>query len=271
LDGSNIDLLIDNIPVVNGNNIQLLMKRVGKGMQNIKILLENSKLLDQYVGCNDKNIDIPVFLVLTNDQNILNYFTRDYPTLIFKQVSIIKLTNMFPNSVFVIYKNERKRQQLSKSTESDNPPTPLFDDNISEIIPNFLYLSGEEGAINKQILLDYKINTIINVTDNIPNLFPELFTYHNIYIMDRLDQKISDYFNSTIKLLENIRKNNGKVLVHCSAGKSRSATIVIAYIMKTQNMQFTEAYEFVKARRNVIDPNLGFIGQLIQFNKILNT
>jgi len=52
------------------------------------------------------------------------------------------------------------------------------------------------------------------------------------------------------------------VLVHCLAGKSRSATIVIAYLMVVNNWTCDMAYKFLVAKRPVISPNLGFMGAL---------
>ena len=49
-----------------------------------------------------------------------------------------------------------------------------------------------------------------------------------------------------------------KVFVHCSAGASRSASIVIAYCMKTKGWQFNEALAYVQERRPCVDPNAGF-------------
>jgi len=59
------------------------------------------------------------------------------------------------------------------------------------------------------------------------------------------------------------------VFVHCHAGISRSATICIAYIMKTMQWDLSRAYEFVKQRRPCISPNLHFMGQLLEFQKRL--
>jgi protein-tyrosine phosphatase len=61
----------------------------------------------------------------------------------------------------------------------------------------------------------------------------------------------------------------GKVLVHCFAGVSRSATIVIAYMMQEHGMNYHSAFKFVKSKRPFINPNEGFRTQLITFGKEL--
>lgn len=64
---------------------------------------------------------------------------------------------------------------------------------------------------------------------------------------------------------DSVKQSGGRVLVHCQAGISRSATICLAYLMHTQRVRLNEAFDFVKQRRNVISPNLAFMGQLLQF------
>lgn len=49
------------------------------------------------------------------------------------------------------------------------------------------------------------------------------------------------------------------------AGMSRSATIVIAYLMKTRGMSFQDALALVKARRPIVRPNEKFVKQLKDF------
>lgn len=61
------------------------------------------------------------------------------------------------------------------------------------------------------------------------------------------------------------------MLVHCHAGVSRSATVCIAYIMKNLDHDLRSAYDFVKARRPCVSPNLHFMGQLLEFEKRLGT
>ena len=63
------------------------------------------------------------------------------------------------------------------------------------------------------------------------------------------------------------REQENRVLVHCLAGMSRSATIVIAYLLATTAMTTTEATEFVRSKRSIIRPNYGFINQLEQYEE----
>lgn len=57
----------------------------------------------------------------------------------------------------------------------------------------------------------------------------------------------------------------GKILVHCHVGVSRSATIVLAYLMLKHNMILVEAVKHVKQGRMII-PNRGFLRQLIDLH-----
>ena len=50
-------------------------------------------------------------------------------------------------------------------------------------------------------------------------------------------------------------EGNEKILVNCMIGSSRSATIVIAYIMWKQKMKYEDAFNFVKSKRKIINPN----------------
>ena len=52
-------------------------------------------------------------------------------------------------------------------------------------------------------------------------------------------------------------------------GISRSATIVISYLMLTMKLDYDDAIKFVEERRSVISPNFGFSLQLQDFYKRL--
>lgn len=59
-----------------------------------------------------------------------------------------------------------------------------------------------------------------------------------------------------------------RVYVHCHQGISRSATIVMAFLMIKRNMTLAQAIVTVRSRRAVM-PNDGFLQQLLELQGTL--
>ena len=57
----------------------------------------------------------------------------------------------------------------------------------------------------------------------------------------------------------------GGILVHCMAGVSRSATCVIAYLMREHKHSLRSALELVRSKRPIVCPNYGFHKQLKEY------
>ncbi|KUI63680.1 Dual specificity protein phosphatase 26 [Cytospora mali] len=60
----------------------------------------------------------------------------------------------------------------------------------------------------------------------------------------------------------------GKVLVHCAQGISRSATIVAAYLMWRKRASAANVLTFIKHKRRMVNPNKGFLDQLLIWEKM---
>lgn len=65
-----------------------------------------------------------------------------------------------------------------------------------------------------------------------------------------------------MKIFDWFLLQDGVVLVHCNAGVSRAAAIVIGFLMNSEEMSFTSAFSLVKNARPSICPNAGFMEQL---------
>ena len=63
------------------------------------------------------------------------------------------------------------------------------------------------------------------------------------------------------EFMENAILNKGKVFVNCVFGKSRSTTLVVAYMMLCHNYDAVSALKHIRQKRNV-QINPGFLLQL---------
>uniref|UniRef100_A0A1A8PM98 Dual specificity protein phosphatase n=1 Tax=Nothobranchius pienaari TaxID=704102 RepID=A0A1A8PM98_9TELE len=157
------------------------------------------------------------------------------------------------------------RQPESADSTSSPCNTPLYDQGGPvEILP-FLYLGSAYHASRKDMLDMLGITALINVSANCPNHFEDSFLYKSIPVEDNHKADISSWFNEAIEFIDSVKSKGGRVFVHCQAGISRSATICLAYLMRTNRVKLDEAFEFVKQRRSIISPNFSFMGQLLQF------
>jgi len=86
---------------------------------------------------------------------------------------------------------------------------------------------------------------------------------------DSEDQDISQYFLETVQFIERHRAEKNTILVHCAGGISRSTTLVAAYLMWEHGWTRKQAIEYVTTRRKIIDPNDGFMDQLLMYEGVL--
>jgi protein-tyrosine phosphatase len=86
--------------------------------------------------------------------------------------------------------------------------------------------------------------------------------WHRLVIDDDPEENISKHFFDVHAAIQRAIDKGHRVIVHCAAGISRSATLVIAYLMIENHWTFQEAFDYVRKRRSIINPNPGFIKQL---------
>ncbi|PPR00800.1 hypothetical protein CVT24_000732 [Panaeolus cyanescens] len=95
----------------------------------------------------------------------------------------------------------------------------------------------------------------------------ETFVRHQIMVDDSESTDILTHFIPSIRFIQSELEKGRGVLVHCQAGISRSATIVAAFLMYTQNIEPQAALDLIRNARPIIDPNPGFMQQLELFHK----
>jgi protein-tyrosine phosphatase len=143
------------------------------------------------------------------------------------------------------------------------------------IIKNGIFIGNVHSVIGNYSTNDDDILSEINIKVVISALTEEEYEdymigeqdFHNIewirlVIDDDKDEKISQYFFEVHNIINKALAENKNVIVHCAAGISRSSSLVIAYLMIENRWLYEEAYNYVKSKRSIINPNIGFVKQL---------
>ena len=136
-----------------------------------------------------------------------------------------------------------------------------------DLIADNIYLGNIIYAKDINNLKKEGITKILSVMDNNAPEYKE---------EDKINQKIIEVADlPVVNILKyigdclNFMEGKDKVLVHCTAGASRSACIVIAYIMWKDKKKYKDAFNLVVKKRSSVFPNYGFQEQLKKFEKIL--
>ena len=152
---------------------------------------------------------------------------------------------------------------LNSYTKPGNDITKIADE---------LYISDFPTATNKKTLITDGITHVITCVYGMAPYFPETFVYKTIPLIDSPNENIFQYFDSTNKYIDDaIHNQDGKILVHCICGASRSATILASYIIYKGKgkVNVKDALKYLKQKRDLVDPNPGYIKQLEKYSKII--
>ncbi|RUS90773.1 hypothetical protein EGW08_001484 [Elysia chlorotica] len=90
-------------------------------------------------------------------------------------------------------------------------------------------------------------------------------TVRHVSLRDSPDQSLLPYLDDLVDFVSEAVSSGGRVVVHCMAGVSRSASVVLAYLVRDHGMSLRQAHDHVMERRDVIRPNQGFWVALIEY------
>ncbi|XP_048419631.1 dual specificity protein phosphatase 13-like [Stegostoma tigrinum] len=146
---------------------------------------------------------------------------------------------------------------------------------IDEVWPN-LYIGDLVIAHDKKQLKKMGITHVLNaahskwgsVGDQI--FYGKKINYFGIAADDSPDFDLSVYFYTAAEQIhQTLNSPNVKLLVHCILGMSRSASLVLAYLMIHHNRSLLDAVNRLILYRPV-SPNRGFLEQLRKLDIKLN-
>ncbi|KAJ4316665.1 hypothetical protein N0V94_005346 [Neodidymelliopsis sp. IMI 364377] len=134
-----------------------------------------------------------------------------------------------------------------------------------------LYIGGLYALYQTDLIRAAGITHVLSVIDYDPLLqdrFSHLKHFH-VRAEDHPNEDLLQHFEGAVKWIDQAlrshgvdRGDGGGVFVHCAMGKSRSATLVVAYLMWKYHLTPAAALDQLCEGRPVCDPNPGFKEQL---------
>jgi protein-tyrosine phosphatase len=126
------------------------------------------------------------------------------------------------------------------------------------------FLNANNNAEIKALDIKYILNCAIELKLN--NL-PKYVKYCQLNILDDDSTDITLFFDKAFSFIEEARKSNQKILIHCRLGISRSPALIIGYFIKYMGYTTEAALNLLISQRSQIHPNSGFISQLKAYEK----
>uniref|UniRef100_A0A665TVD6 Dual specificity protein phosphatase n=1 Tax=Echeneis naucrates TaxID=173247 RepID=A0A665TVD6_ECHNA len=159
--------------------------------------------------------------------------------------------------------------ELQEFLLADRKPTG----HVNQVWPN-LYIGNEyvqPHNVDTDVVLG--ITHIVNAAQGRqrvntgPRFYRDMtLDYYGVEADDAIDFILSPFFYPTARYIRAALAMGGRVFVHCLMGVSRSATLVLAFLMIAEGLTLKEAVAAVRSHRDIC-PNSGFLQQLRSLDK----
>ena len=137
-----------------------------------------------------------------------------------------------------------------------------YEDSMHYILDN-IYLGDVLAAENETYLKSFNISVVINCAYEHISEYEDLKAYE-LKLTDHYPQQLFPIFEEAYEIIKNYNEKS-KIFIHCMSGVSRSASLVIFYIMKEKKWDYDKSFEFVQKIRTFINPNSDFVNQLKEY------
>ncbi|XP_043095012.1 dual specificity protein phosphatase 18 [Puntigrus tetrazona] len=137
-------------------------------------------------------------------------------------------------------------------------------------VTDCLYIGNSRAAGDSSLVRSLNITCVINATRDASGANVPGVEYVHVPVADDPESGLGDYFDSVADEIRRVGDGDGRVLLHCKAGVSRSAALCLAYLMKHRRLTLAEAHALLRSLRPIVRPNGGFWRQLIEYEHRLH-
>ena len=164
---------------------------------------------------------------------------------------------------YVIIKRMRQKPLTESIYEHLTAPFLSFTE-----IDDTVYLGNAFNASDYYYLEKNGITAVVNASKEISNYFENNSDIKYFKLEDVKDinnSSIKKYFTPFIEFVEKIKKENGKILIHCFMGSSRSAVLVVLYEVYFNNKKIDDIIREITNKRGRVNINITFINELKEY------
>jgi dual specificity phosphatase 12 len=159
---------------------------------------------------------------------------------------------------------------VAKGEENDTKLyKPVMLNNCDQILP-FLYLGGVDAVADTQCVVNQGIRAVVCCLRELEfptKEFSKDLEYYRVDVEDMSREPIELFFPEATEFIHSWISREQPVLVHCRAGVSRSASVVMSYLVTYQGYSLHDAFFLVRSHRSIVSPNLGFMEKLCEYEE----
>jgi hypothetical protein len=93
--------------------------------------------------------------------------------------------------------------------------------------------------------------------------------YLRLQLMDEPGQELRPALEAGREFMAQAEREQAAILVHCVIGRSRSASMILYWLMHRHRLRLGDALRFLRSRRPRVGPNPGFLRQLREIERDL--
>uniref|UniRef100_A0AAR2KTZ0 protein-tyrosine-phosphatase n=1 Tax=Pygocentrus nattereri TaxID=42514 RepID=A0AAR2KTZ0_PYGNA len=136
------------------------------------------------------------------------------------------------------------------------------------------FLCTPRMAHDYRIIKNLHITHVVNATAEISDAFPNVLRYLRLRLSDDAQQDLRQALPEASRFIAAVLRGSpgspgGRVLVHCSLGRSRSSVLTLGFLMEQRRWSLLHAFRWLKERRTCAAPNAGFLRQLLDYEEQL--
>ncbi|KDD73181.1 hypothetical protein H632_c2452p0, partial [Helicosporidium sp. ATCC 50920] len=142
------------------------------------------------------------------------------------------------------------------------------------LVVDGLYLSGAVGAASLHVLRHLGVSHVLNATADLPcddglRRVAGVQGWLRASLRDVEEEDLAPAIAEALAFIDAAHAEGGIVLVHCHAGRSRSASLVLAWLMTRRRWTLARALRWVERVHHAVAPNAGYMLELLRLEEKL--